>query len=325
MSQHRLPMPLRYGGAHTHRLSGEWGMNVQNLPTARGSKGKSKLRQSLLAPPGEVVITADLGQIEARLVAWLAKAGTLLAQFRDNKDPYAALATYIFGYPVDRKVQKFEGFVGKTGILGLGYGCGATKFFNMVATQARMADVDLSRWNASVAQHAVDTYRRVHCNIPAAWRTLDRMLNGAWMGKQGGPEPFGPVEISRGKVLLPNGLSLNYATPTMCYDLMPDGRLKGLVYHYGRFAHKIYGAKMLENITQALAWIIIMNAALRLDALGYRFALQVHDELVFLVPKKEVDKATTIIHEELVRPPSWALDLPLAVEVKVGPNYGDLT
>jgi hypothetical protein len=30
---------------------GEWGMNMQNMPTVRGSKGKSKLRQSLIVGP----------------------------------------------------------------------------------------------------------------------------------------------------------------------------------------------------------------------------------------------------------------------------------
>ena len=63
-----MPIPLRYGGTHTHRLAGDWGMNMQNMPTVRGSKGKSKLRLSLKAPPGHTVVTCDLGQIEARLV-----------------------------------------------------------------------------------------------------------------------------------------------------------------------------------------------------------------------------------------------------------------
>lgn len=47
-----LPVALAYGKAHTQRLAGDWGMNMQNLPTARGSKGKSKLRNALIAPEG---------------------------------------------------------------------------------------------------------------------------------------------------------------------------------------------------------------------------------------------------------------------------------
>lgn len=47
-----MPVPLRYGAAHTHRLGGEWKLNFQNLPTQRGSKGKSRLRHSLVVPNG---------------------------------------------------------------------------------------------------------------------------------------------------------------------------------------------------------------------------------------------------------------------------------
>lgn len=50
--QGNIPVPLAYGKAHTQRLAGDWGMNMQNLPTARGSKGKSKLRHALIAPEG---------------------------------------------------------------------------------------------------------------------------------------------------------------------------------------------------------------------------------------------------------------------------------
>jgi hypothetical protein len=53
------PMPLRYSGAHTHRLSGEWKINVQNL-----RKG-GKLRQSLRAPVGFKVAGDQKGFDEA--------------------------------------------------------------------------------------------------------------------------------------------------------------------------------------------------------------------------------------------------------------------
>ena len=53
----------------------------------------------------------------------------------------------------------------------------------------------------------------------------------------------------------------------------------------------LYGAKLLENIVQALARIIIMDAALRLEDIGLRFVLQAHDELVFCLPEQEVPAA----------------------------------
>ena len=251
-----MPVPLRYGGAHTHRLSGEWGMNMQNLPTARGSKGKSKLRSSLTAPKGHLVSAADLGQIEARLTAWICGDMDLLKQFADNLDPYAILAELIFGYKVDRKVQILEGFIGKTGVLGLGYGAGIDKFYNMVIIMARAAGIDLGdMWTIELAATTVNAYRKARRPIVQGWYKLDRIIATAWVGKSG-PAKFGPCLISKGRIDLPNGLSLNYADPKW------DSERQEFTYRYGKRTHHIYGAKMLENIVQALARIVVMNAAL---------------------------------------------------------------
>lgn len=313
---HLLPMPLRYGGAHTHRLSGDWGMNVQNLPTVRGSKGKSKLRASLCAPPGYTVLAADLGQIEARLVAWICNCISLLNQFKDNLDPYAIMGSEIFGYKVDPKVHLMERFIGKTAILGLGYGCGSAKFFNMVKMLSRALGVDLGDvWTEGLAQQAVETYRRVYRTIPETWYLLDGFVRNEWL--RGGLGVLGPCTVKFGEITLPSGLSLHYDRPH--FD--PDSGEH--LFYYGKFLHKIYGAKMLENIVQALARIVVMNAALRLADRGYRFVLQAHDELVFIVPTIEIDKAKEIIHQEMIRPPSWAPTLPLSASVGTGANYGE--
>jgi DNA polymerase bacteriophage-type len=85
----------------------------------------------------------------------------------------------------------------------------------------------------------------------------------------------------------------------------------------------LYGAKLLENISQALARIVIMQAAVRLAKRGYRFVLQAHDELVFVVPETEVEAAKKTILEEMIRPPLWMPNLPLAAEIGVGDNYGE--
>jgi hypothetical protein len=165
-----MPIPLRYGGAHTHRLSGDWKMNMQNMPTVRGSKGKSKLRLSLSAPPGHTVLTCDLGQIEARLSAWICGENTLIEEFAKydagdkSYDPYNRLASAIFARPVNRKLtgtpDEIMGFIGKTGILGLGYGCGKDNFHTMVLRSARAMGMDISAiYNRAIGDRGVDTYR----------------------------------------------------------------------------------------------------------------------------------------------------------------------
>jgi hypothetical protein len=321
-----MPIPLRYSGAHTHRLSGEWRINMQNLPAGRG-KRKSKLRKALVAPPGYKVLVADLAQIECRIAAWLCGETDLIDQFATKKDPYSILATKIFGFIVDKKVHLLERFIGKSGVLGLGFGCGADKFFNMVLRAARGMGMDmgplLAVWTPQLAQKSVDTYREANRAIKASWYRLGEILDTAWCGATGpvmwGPTspvaPNGCVEIGHGYVLMPNGMKL-------LYDVLPKGD-DGHRYRYGKKTYRMYGPKFLENIVQALARIVVMNASLRLWDRGYKFRLQAHDELAFIVRDDDAENAKAIVLEEMRRRPSWAPDLPLDAEANYGQSYGD--
>jgi len=333
-----MPIPLRYGAAHTHRLGGDWGMNMQNMPTVRGSKGKSKLRLSLVAPPGYSVLTIDLGQIEARMVAWLCGCTTLLEEFAKydagdkSFDPYNRLASSIFGTPVNRKLtgtpDEIKGFIGKTGILGLGYGCGKEKFDIMVTRGARTQGVDISAiYSREIGDRAVDVYRKRYHQIPTGWNKLNHIVSTYWLSGSASTT-FGPVIISNGNILLPSGLSLKYADPQ---SFTSDTGRTEYRYRYGKMWHRMYGAKMLENISQALARIIVMNAALRIRDRGlytvnprdYLFCLQAHDELVFIVRDEELEQAKQLIHAEMIRAPSWGRDIPLVADIGTGKSYGE--
>ena len=335
-----MPIPLRYGGAHTHRLSGDWKMNMQNMPTVRGSKGKSKLRLSLKVPADHKVVVIDLGQIEARLVAWVCGDKTLLGEFANKLDPYNQLASSIFGRPVNRKLvgtlDEIMGFIGKTGILGLGYGAGKDKFNSMVISSSRSQGTDISQiYNRPVGDKAVGTYRRRYHMIPTGWNKLSGIIGSSWMGKSP-PVKFGPngcVEIGHGYVRLPSGLKLEYEDPQehMRQDPKTHQWRTEYSYRYGKKRHRLYGAKFLENIVQALARIIVMNAALRIRDRGlgtscpwaYRFCHQAHDELVYIIPDNEVAAAKAMIHAEMIRAPSWGRDIPLTADIGDGPSYGE--
>lgn len=294
-----LPVALRYGGAHTHRLSGEWKMNPQNLPR---DKAKSRLREALKAPPGHVMITADLAQIEARIVAVLCGQADLIEQFRRGDDVYAHFASIVFRRTVTKKNNPHERFLGKTAILGLGYGCGPDRFYQMVVTQARAAGIPLEGlFDEQVAHDTVNTYRSLFTFIPRAWRQLDRLLaNVINSPNEVQHTEWGPVDFQSGQIILPNKMTLRY----------------------DKKDEHLYGAKLLENITQALARIIVMQAAVRLAQQGLRFVLQAHDELVFVVPEQQVFQAEKAIWTEMTATPDWLPGLPLAVEVHTGPNYG---
>ena len=328
-----MPIPLAYGKAHTHRLAGDWKINMQNLPSGRGGV-VTKLRKSLIAPPGHKVLVADLSQIEARLTAWFCRQEDLLQQFAEDREPYAQLGSSIFSQPIPNEpdwkaalkawkvTYPLYRFIGKTGVLGLGFRCGSTKFYNMVVSDARKFGMDMKAlmaiWTPDLAQKSVDTYRTVNSRIRNMWHSLDQIIATAWMGV-GDPVKIGPggvIEIGHGYVKGPGGLIMNYANPRL-----EDG---GYWYTYGRRVHKIHGGTLLENIIQFLDRIIIMNATLRLWDRGYQFRLNAHDELVFIVPDADVDNARRIILEEMRRRPAWGLNLPVDAECGKGAqSYGD--
>lgn len=332
-----LPIPLKYAGAHTHRLSGDWQINMQNLPAGRGTN-KSKLRKALKAPPGYKVVVADKSQIECRINGWLCGQADLVEIFRKRGDPYGVLGCGIFDLPSPpapdasedtwkawkkefSKAYPTERFIGKGGVLGLGFGCGDEKFYNMVVRQARNLGMDvralLKIWTPALASKSVRVYRAQNGAIVATWRQLQTILETAWMGVTE-PVKWGPVVIGKGYVEGPSGLKMHYANPRR------DAESGDLLFDYGRRTHRMYGPKFLENIVQFLARIDTMNDALRIsDRTHINFALQSHDELAWIVPEADAKTHLDIAILEMRRPPSWAPTIPLDAEGNFGDSYGD--
>lgn len=311
-----MPMPLRYSGAHTHRLSGDWNLNVQNMPK------NGKLRSALIAPPGHVVLAADASQIEARIVAWLCDQLDLVQQFDRGEDVYSSFASVVFARPINKKTDPAERFIGKTAILGLGYGLGWAKFQRTVKLQSKAQTGTLIDLDDSEALDIVTKYRSTYARVPAMWKLLNN--SGIPVLATGrGSFGIGPCVFDHQTIKLPNGLALKY------HDLQQVSSENGneWQYTYGGKPKRAYGGSLLENITQALARIVVMDAAMRLRPImakmSVQLALQVHDELVFVVPENLAETCKAIALEEMSRRPAWAPSLPLAAEADYGPSYGD--
>jgi len=304
-----MPIPLRYSGAHTHRLSGDWKLNMQNLP----SRGNTKIRESIEAPSGYAVVAVDASQIEARIAGWLAGATSLTSAFANKEDVYSTFASEVFGYEVAKKTHPVERFVGKTAVLGLQYGLGWSKFQRTVKQQSRAQLGEEIVLDDMQASRVVQTYRRTYYQIPQYWSRLNSLI-----GRMTGPlyEEAGPLVFLQESVKLPSGLFLNY------HDLKNENGQWW--FTYGGKPKYLYGGKMFENIVQALARICVMDAAVRVRRrTGHDLALQVHDELVYVVPAAEAEALRDVVIEEMRRPPVWGPDIPLDAEGGIGQNYGD--
>lgn len=297
----RMPVPLRYYAAHTGRWGGDDKLNLQNLPR------KSLLKEAIIAPDGYVLIDADSSQIEARTVAWLSGQNDLVQAFEDKEDVYKIMASSIYN-KAQEEITAEERFVGKTTILGAGYGMGATKF----ALQLKTFGVEIDDAEAS---RIIQVYRDTYKQIPRLWKEANSALN-ALIEKKAAPVgcQAQALCLTESGFLLPSGLYLNYR------DLQPAE--DGFTYYSRAGRIKIYGGKVIENVCQALARCIIGEQMLRISK-RYRVALTVHDAVMAVVPEEQEKEALLYINECMRWRPSWASTLPLACELGMGKSYGD--
>ena len=318
------PIPLRYSGAHTHRLSGDWKLNAQNWPkysfNPDGTKEIGKIRRAHIAPPGFRVVKADASQIEARLTAWLCHQDDLVEAFRAGRDIYSEFAgENIYQRPIT-KADVDERFVGKNAILGLGFNMGPPKFKSDTAAKSYVTLGRSIILPIDEAARVVYAYRGRFHYIAQTWVALNGCIQD--LAQKDSGIAFGPVVFQHQKILLPNGLYLYYR------DLhwRPGESIGGGEWWclYGKMPKKIFGGKVLENVVQALARIITMQTALRMKKL-WRFPLahQIHDDLVYVVREDAVAEFKASLEEQMTIGPGWAAGLPLAAEAAEGPSYGE--
>lgn len=291
-------MLMYYGANRTGRWSGRL-IQPQNIPP--GEVNGVDLRSMLVASPGHRLMIGDYGQIEARILCWLAGE-----QYRANE--YEQMASAIFGVPVEQ-VTKDQRFVGKVATLLLGFGGGAKKF-------AESAGVEFE-----LAQRAVNTYRSSKPGIPGFWRAAEsaarQAINSGRVSYAGVGAQVRYSLHHRGYLRgdLPSGRSLFYSTPEI-----DDGGLSYMGVGLGGkwMRERTYGGKLVENIVQATARDVLASAMLRLERAGYPVVLTVHDEIVCDVPMSRGSLAE--FEAIMTQRPSW-LGCHVPVKAVESPHY----
>jgi DNA polymerase len=303
-----ITVPLSYYAAHTGRWGGSDKINFQNFPSRGDNAGK--LKKAILAPKGHVIIDCDSAQIEARVLAWFAQQDDLVEAFRNGEDVYKIMASAI--YRKEREeVTPSERFVGKTTILGAGYGMGGAKF------QAQLKTFGVSISTEESAR-IISTYRGTYPSIPALWKSGSTAVD-AMSKKRTATWGNGCISIGAEGILMPNGLYQRYPNLRKVRD--KDGKDQ-YIYDSRKGAVKLYGGKLTENICQGLARCIIGEQLIKISR-KYRVVLTVHDAVACVAPKEEAEEAMAYVMECMRFVPSWAQGIPLNCEAGIGESYGD--
>jgi DNA polymerase len=312
------PVPLKPSGAHTHRLSGDWRWNMQNLSRPSLKRPRAMLRESIVAPEGKSIVAADESQVELRGAMMFCGQTDMVEALRRGEDVYSKNGTKWFGFPVS-KATVGPRFCAKTGTLSCQFQVGWRKY------QASVKHLSLEQIGQQVllsnieAQRHVQIFRTDNYQVAGMWKYLQNVVIPA-MTRPETDFMVGPVRVLHERILLPNGMDLKYR------GLFRD-RNGDWHFWYGNRLKKLYGGKLLENIIQALCRIITMDVALRVKdifAKNYlaRLAMQAHDELAYVCPDECAPYVKQILETEMRREPDWWPGIPLNCEAGIGKCYG---
>ena len=347
-----LPVPLSYYGAQTGRWTAAKGsaINMQNL------KRKSFLRKAIMAPDGYQLVVGDLSQIEPRVLAWLADYDDMLNIFRAGGDPYAAFGSQMFNIPgLTKDSHPDLRQSAKSALLGCGYGLGwssfasqlltgflgappvryerafskalnvnkdmAERFLEWSETEVKLRDIPHTCTFADLVHHAIaakriiDIYRATASPVVSFWDMCSSLLVSALVN--GKEHTHKCLTFRKGEIELPNGMCLRYPDLREVKD--EKGRSQWV---YGPDATKLYAGKITNNVTQALARVVMTDGMLRV---GKRYPVvgTVHDELIALVPDSEVEEAKTWVLAQMTMEPRYMPGIPLSADGGAHRRYGE--
>ncbi|GEJ59141.1 DNA polymerase I [Anaeromyxobacter diazotrophicus] len=117
----RIHTTFHQGGAATGRLSSS-DPNLQNIPIR--TELSKRIRATFVAPPGQLLLSADYSQVELRILAHFAKDPALLAAFQRREDVHAATAAETFGVAREA-VTSDQRRIAKVLNFGIAYGLSA--------------------------------------------------------------------------------------------------------------------------------------------------------------------------------------------------------
>ena len=269
--------------AATGRLSSTH-PNLQNLPI-RGDRGGA-IRDAFIAEncgDDSIFLSIDYSQIELRILAHLTQDETLIASFLDNQDIHAATAAKIFSKPIDTitSVERRRAKVFNFGVL---YGLSA---FGLSTREG------IPR---NEAQEFIDSYFEAYPAIDV-WRTktIDEARDKGYAETLTGRRRAIP-ELSA------SNHNVRKAGERIAMNMPVQGTASDVI--------KI----AMNNIDRELE-------ESRTDGKLARIVMQIHDELIFELPRRELDSVRSVAARLM---PSIELVVPLVLDEAIGTNLGNL-
>lgn len=266
------------------------------------------IRTAFIPKPGCRFFVADFSAIEARVIAWIAGEQWRQEVFAQGGDIYCASASQMFHVPVVKHgVNGHLRQKGKIAELALGYGGSVGALKAMGALNYGLTEEEL--------KPLVDAWRQSNPRIVKFWWDVDRAA-AACVRDRVPAETHGIrffYQSGMMFIVLPSGRKLVYVKPKMGVNRYGSESVtyEGVGEQKKWLRLESYGPKFVENIVQATARDILVEAMRRLEAAGYPIVMHVHDEAVIEAP---ADTSLDDICAIMGQTPSWAEGLLLRAD-----------
>jgi DNA polymerase len=269
------------------------------------------LRPVFKALEGEVFVACDLSQIEARVLAWIAGQDNKLDLYRAGQDVYIYEA---------RNLGSDNRELGKLFELSCGYGASG----RVIHSRAPKFGVIISQ---EYAYELTDRWRENNAAIVTFWHELfDHIELCLELPTDGRPLTYRCFNIWRDAEMLflqlPCGRCLKYPKAELqigrygalivAAQVPERKKLRTLSAWHGTFA---------ENVTQAIAYDILVEKMLELHRRDVRLIGSIHDEAIALAKLEDAERVRDLMIEVMQTPPVWAPDLPLVAEAFVNTRF----
>lgn len=278
----------------------------------------SLVRSCITASKSKRLFLADYNAIEARVLAWLAGQKDLLADFESGADPYVKQAADIYKIP-ESEVTPAQRQFGKTVVLACGFGQGANGLFKTCQDWGVSATLDLCK-------RAITSYRRKNQAIVSTWYSMERAIIQAITRNVKVRYKGITFNVSKGFLWceLPSGRKLAYYKPSVRNKPSFGGVMKPTIFFWAEHPKKkiwceqhFWHGAIIENLVQAIARDVTVEAMQRCEAKDYQYLFMVHDEV-----NSESEHGTADEYKQILEIiPSWAKGLPLKVEAETSFRY----
>jgi len=266
------------------------------------------LRAAIRAPEGQVLLVADLANIESRITGWISDDPTMLKVFAEGRDIYKDYGQALLGKP-ETEITKAERNYCKPPSLAAAFGLGAR---GLVA----YADAMGVAMDQEAAQVAVDAFRSRYSEVPRLWKKLE----GATMRLV---REAKPAAIRVGRLTfeydrpwlfmgLPSGRRVAYLQPRIEMKEAPWGDdVETLTYmgmnQYTRKWERLscFGGRWVEQACQSIARDVLAEGIKRADDAGLEVVASVHDEIIALADEDDW-RCVEVLVSCMAARPEWA-------------------